>query len=250
MTRGTLQTNINEFYKSMHQEQLPGDSPSATGPWHFRNHQFRKTFAKWVGTGSANSNVALMHHFKHLSIATTDGYIGTDSELYAEIAAYIESSTYNRIHSTLSHVPHIGGLAGAEITNKLNISSAEFMGSEGKEALRYRIDEDLKIAIRAGLTVVDCEFAYCLRRMDNKPKCGGKIARRGPDTCSGCNNFVVTPEHRGWWKQNLENNEDMYQRHINAGASENELLILKDITDKSRTALSKIDKWLETKNGT
>jgi hypothetical protein len=50
-------------------------------PWRFSCHQFRKTFARFVAVGDKTGLLALKQHFKHVSIAMTDRYVGRDLEL-------------------------------------------------------------------------------------------------------------------------------------------------------------------------
>src|SRR5260370_34581826 len=50
-------------------------------PWKFSCHQFRKTFARFVALGDKTGLLALKQHFKHVSVAMTDRYVGRDLEL-------------------------------------------------------------------------------------------------------------------------------------------------------------------------
>jgi integrase len=56
-------------------------------PWKFSTHQFRKTFARFVAMGDKSGLLALKQHFKHVSIAMTDRYVGRDLELLDLVAS-------------------------------------------------------------------------------------------------------------------------------------------------------------------
>lgn len=238
--RGTMARNIREFAAHVGADTWFDAASGKERRWPFASHQFRKTFAKWVGVASDGSLYALKQHFKHVSLAMTDGYVGSDTELYGNVAFFTQKASLNRLRDILDHSGTAAGKAGLEIRDRLRALRTEFQGAEGEEALRYRLHEDLTLAVKAGLTVLDCEFGYCLNRPDNKPRCGGKIARRGPAACVHCNNFAATPHHLGWWKSHLAHNEDMYARHEAAGASELQLAVLEETKSTAKAMVEQL----------
>lgn len=241
MIRGTMQRNIQEFASFAGANNWFDGTSAEARTWRLSPHQFRKTFAKWVGAASDGSLYALKQHFKHLSLAMTDGYVGSDVELYENVAFFTQKASLERLNNILSHWSVVGGKAGEEIRERLRALRVEFQGAEGEEALRYRLHEHLTLAVKAGLTVLDCEYGYCLHRPDNKPRCGGRIARRGPSVCAGCSNFTLAPDHLPWWKTHLERNKEMLAQHIVAGASDTQLLILQEIIATARSIVDQLE---------
>src|SRR3546814_12654076 len=96
MVRGTMQRNIQEFASFAGASNWFDGASGEVRTWRLSPHQFRKTFAKWVGAASDGSLYALKQHFKHLSLAMTDGYVGSDVELYENVAFFTQKASLDR----------------------------------------------------------------------------------------------------------------------------------------------------------
>jgi hypothetical protein len=242
--RGTITRNVREFAAHVGVGAWVNSANGETEVWSLCLHQFRKTFAKWVGAATSGSLYALKQHYKHVQIATTDGYVGTDRELYQTVAFSAQRQSLLRLTQMIDDPEALAGSAGEEIQNSIRNLRLEFQGAEGEEALHYKLHEHLTMAVKAGLIVIDCEYGYCLHRPDNKPRCGNKLARRGITVCSGCRNFCPTRAHLPWWQAHNERNEHMILRHVEAGASDTQLQVLRSMTEFSRKMVRSLQKKL------
>ena len=103
--------------------------------WEFSSHQFRKTFARFVALSGSTAALALMRHFKHVSIQMTERYFPNDPELINEI---IEASE-ELIAETLSRVfgsERLGGMRGREIVSRNQAYRGEKHAAELAELVK------------------------------------------------------------------------------------------------------------------
>jgi hypothetical protein len=97
----------------------------------------------------------------------------------------------------------LGGRAGAEILAK----RPRFRGTRVKQDLkRYA-----RMLVDAGLTLGVCDWGFCVYRQEHSACLGSTSApnpvRREPSTCARCRNFVVGPQHRGYWEAQAQRHQ-------------------------------------------
>lgn len=173
--------------------------------WALTTHQGRKTFARFAGLRDRTSLFALAQHLGHRERAVTDqGYCGSDYRLNEEIDAEIlEQSAAAWEHMLAAE--ELGGRAGAEIVAK----RPRFRGAR----LKQDIKSYARMLVDAGLVLGVCDWGYCVYREDSSACLGNAIgpnpARREPSTCARCENFVVSTNHRPYWREQIQRCEAM-----------------------------------------
>lgn len=169
-------------------------------PWAVTVHQFRKTFARFVGARDRSSLNALSRHYKHTSIAMTDkGYVGNDFEL----AEMIESETERQIVTDVSAVL-APAKRGGKLGNRLN-DAPPFQGRVGTQV---RADFAKFILQESQAGIYAAPYGYCVFQLDTA-LCGGDGSKRGIPTCLKCANFVVTPDQRPYWEAQRDENTEL-----------------------------------------
>jgi len=164
-------------------------------PWRLSTHQGRKTFARFAALRDRSALFALAQHLGHRERGITDwGYSGTDYRLNREIDAGILEQSVSAWEHMLS-TPQLGGRAGAEILAR----RPRFRGARMKDDLkRYA-----RMLVDSGLTLGVCDWGFCVYRQEHSACLGSTTGpnplRREPSTCSGCKNFAVSTQHRGYW---------------------------------------------------
>ena len=179
--------------------------------WHLSPHQFRKTFARFVGRGDRSGLLALAAHFKHVSVAMTSrGYVGTDHELHELIDDEARAETAVALDRLLSS-DALGGLMGERIVGR----NHAFRGRAGEQVrrdyIRFLLEE-------TDLRVRGCDYGWCVFQAETA-KCGGETApnetRRSASVCAGCTNFCADDPHRPFWQDRRGRNEELF--HQSAG---------------------------------
>jgi integrase len=168
-------------------------------PWRLSTHQGRKTFARFTALRDRTSLFALAHHLGHRDRAATDqGYAGNDHALDREIASELLDQSVSAWEHMLS-VPELGGRAGGEILAK----RPQFRGARMKEDLKTYA----RMLVEAGLILGVCDWGLCVYRQEYSA-CRGSAAGpnpvyREPSTCARCKNFVVSTQHRPYWREQV-----------------------------------------------
>jgi hypothetical protein len=161
-------------------------------PWRFSCHQFRKTFARFVALGDKTGLLALKQHFKHVSIAMTDRYVGRDLEL-------LDLVDVERQHGMTQALDELLGadcLAG-KLGEQIVARNHRFRGRVGEEVRR---DYVKMVMEETDLVILPHEYGYCVYRAE-LARCGGMWARVGLSTCVACTNFAVAPPHAPFWER-------------------------------------------------
>jgi integrase len=165
--------------------------------WRFSSHQFRKTFARFVGKQDKTGLHALSQHFKHVSMAMTDSYVGKDFELYELVEESRSDETVQALDSILA-ADCLAGKMGEEILTR----NHKFRGRAGEE---LRKDYIKFILSEADLTIISHEFALCVFQPE-VALCSGDRAKMGRELCVKCPNFVVSELHRPFWEDDKNRN--------------------------------------------
>jgi integrase len=173
-------------------------------PWHFTTHQFRKTFARFVGRRDKTGLHALSQHFKHVSIAMTDYYAGSDFELYELIGDALVDEMRESLDKILG-AESLAGKMGEEILKQ----NHRFRGRAGEELRRDFVDF---IMSETDLLILAHDYALCAVNLDTA-LCGGDMALVGRGTCVRCPNFMVGEQHRPFWTDQEKRNTELLDRH-------------------------------------
>jgi hypothetical protein len=168
--------------------------------WKLSTHQLRKTFARYVGWQDRSSLLALADHFKHISIAMTEGYVLPDDEVLRWIVEYqnLEQVEAVRLIASSRALAGKKGLA-------VHVGKKQFRW-------RGRIDDRnleeviLHLIRKTELTIVMHPYGFCAYDAQTA-KCGGDRACMGCNVCVSCPNFIVTEQHRPFWAELLRRNE-------------------------------------------
>jgi integrase len=161
-------------------------------PWKFSCHQFRKTFARFVALGDKTGLLALKQHFKHVSIAMTDRYIGRDLELLD----LVDTERQQGIQQALDELLGADCLAGT-LGEQIVARNHRFRGRAGQQV---RGDYIRMVLEETDLVILPHEYGYCVYRAEIA-RCGGVWARVGLSTCINCANFAVAPAHVAFWER-------------------------------------------------
>ncbi len=178
----SINERINQFAQAM----------GTTRPWVFSSHQFRKTFARFVALGDKSGLLALKQHFKHISVAMTDRYVGVDFDLVDLIASERQDEMARALDSLLAS-EHLAGRMGTHIAAR----NQRFRGRAGSEVRREYVR---MVLTETDLTIVPHEYGVCVYQ-EETARCGGKLSRVGLSACASCANFAVAPEHTPFWER-------------------------------------------------
>jgi len=162
--------------------------------WVFSPHQFRKTFARFVALAGGANAYAIMRHFKHVSVIMTEGYLRAhDPEMLADIFEASQAIVAERLDSIFG-AERLGGVAGQRISK----NNRPFRGASNAEARRELVELTMK---DPNAHVRPMPYGVCIYE-SSTAKCKGEAANIGLDTCVGCYNFVVDPEHNlQFWQE-------------------------------------------------
>jgi integrase len=168
------------------------DVVNLPGNWHFSTHQFRKTFARFVALSGPSAAVALMRHFKHVSIQMTERYFPNDPELLNEIIEASEELIAERLTSVLG-AEKLGGIRGQEIIARNDRYRGETNASDLAELVKMTMaDTSTQIVLHV--------YGMCFYDRDTA-KCGGDVSEVGISACVRCVNFATGEEHIPFWKE-------------------------------------------------
>ena len=164
--------------------------------WRFAAHQFRKTFARFVTLSAPNAVLALQRHFKHVSIAMTERYLPTDTDLMDEIIEQSFETDIAHLEAILKS-DRLAGIKGEEILRR----NAAFRGDSdaASEARKACIESTIG---DPGFRVIRHVYGDCFYEASSA-RCAGSIVNVGLQTCVGCKNFVVETSHLPFWQEQL-----------------------------------------------
>lgn len=171
--------------------------------WDLSSHQLRRTFACLIGTSDKTNLLALKEHFKHASLAMTDYYVGKNIELLGMINEEKQLEIINGLEIILSS----GNLAG-KMGEKITKSNSSFRGSI--EVRKEYIDSVIN---NSDMIIMPHEYGFCIYQ-EEQAKCRGEVKNIGLNTCTKCANFVVSPKHKTFWLNRVEEYEQ-FKKSIN-----------------------------------
>jgi integrase len=170
--------------------------------YHLHAHMFRRTFARQVVRCDTTNLLALKDHFKHWSLAMTDGYVGIDEELQNFLDDENNLLRLDSFDKTLRS-RQLAGRRGKEIVEMVDKAMAdgrlpqEFRGEAGGHFRKKMIRE----FIDAGQEIYVCGASnYCWFRPDSAD-CT-KTHKPIIEFCNpvGCANSVIErEEHQSYW---------------------------------------------------
>lgn len=195
-SRCVINSRINKFAKFIGVPLFQGSV------WQFSTHQFRKTFARFVGRRDKTSLYALAQHFKHVSIAMTDHYVGTDHDLM-ELIGETQIEEMRAALDVILGAEALAGKAGQEIVAR----NFKFRGRAGNDVRRDMVDYLLN---ETDLTIYMHSYGFCVFRPESA-LCGGNRACIGHSVCINCQNFIVSEEHRPFWENHKNRNLELLQ---------------------------------------
>lgn len=187
---------INSFPLSSMNSQLKDLMTFCEVDWDISTHQLRRTFARLIGITDKTCLVALKEHFKHASLAMTDYYVGNNLELLGLINEEKQQELAQGLESILSS----NKLAG-KLGEKLSKSNLKFRGDI---VLRKNYIDD--ILDNSDLVFMPHEYGFCIYQPE-QAKCRGETKNIGLDTCTKCNNFVVSDKHKVFWLNRVKQYE-------------------------------------------
>lgn len=173
--------------------------------FHIHPHMFRRTFARHVVRCDTTNLMALKEHFKHCSVAMTDGYVGIDLELQDLLDSENDLLSLDSFDKALRS-PNLSGRQGKAIVAMVDSAIAdgrlpvEFRGEAGGH-FRKKMAREL---IEAGQRLYPCGASnFCWFREDSAD-CT-EDAKPVVEICNpvGCANSVIEREEHGEYWQNI-----------------------------------------------
>lgn len=195
------------FYTKGHPQRAIGNSQAAyllsefakattlDHEWYFHPHQFRKTFARFVALSGPNAAVALMRHFKHVSIQMTERYFPDDPELINDLIEASEELMAERLDSVFG-ADRLAGVKGEQIVAR----NSAYRGAAGEDARKSLVEMTM---LDPSVLVIFHVYGVCLYEKD-LAKCGGDGAKVGLESCMECPNSVVELEHLPFWSEQVD----------------------------------------------
>lgn len=171
--------------------------------WNITTHQFRRTFAKLIGTTDKTNLLALQQHFKHASISMTSYYVGEDLELIEMIS----EEKKIEIAIGLNQILASNNLAG-KLGEKIAKTNMKFRGVAGEKLRKDYIDSLIN---NSDLIVVPHEYGFCIYQPE-QARCKGEQKNIGLNTCVKCNNFTVSNKHKVFWLNRIEQYEEFKEQ--------------------------------------
>jgi integrase len=199
--------------------------------WKLTSHQFRKTFAQLIAITDKTSLLALKEHFKHVSLAMTDYYVGTNIDL-------IESINHEKqieIREGFDLILKSHNLAG-KLGEKISQTNIKFRGDieKRKEYINDILDN-------SDLIVVPHEYGFCVYQPE-QAKCKGEEVNIGLNTCSKCNNFIVTSKHKVFWLNKVQEYQNFANNIQELENQKDTLITVNKLIDEATQIIQKIEK--------
>jgi hypothetical protein len=194
-----------------------------TPPVRVTSHQWRKTFAKHVFRTDRRLLPAIALHFKHVSLAMSEKYVGNDIELIEDIDSEASRYTAERLYEWATGGKPAHGPTAKMIMERCSAIGKRLgnYGDDEKRADIQRIVNENGIRIwglrHSGGSFGMCIFrpgvAFC-RSVPIGPMNRPDNASVNPGLCSGCLSFAVDDDHVQFWK-------DRYLRNMKMQADAN-----------------------------
>ncbi len=200
-------------------------------PWKFSSHQFRKTFARFVALGDKSGLLALKQHFKNVSIAMTDRYVGRDLELLD----LVETEKQLQLGQALDELLGADCLAG-KLGEQIVTRNQRFRGRAGEQV---RLEYVKMVLEETDLVILPHEYGYCVYRAE-VARCGGGWARVGLSTCIGCSNFTIGPAHQPFWERRRDDAARLSAELDKLPGRETAVAAIRDMIAEAETVLARI----------
>jgi len=174
-------------------------------PYHLHPHLFRRTFARHVVRCDTTNLMALKEHFKHYSLAMTDGYVGIDEELQQILDLENNLLAFDSFDKALRST-HLSGRRGKQLVGMVDkaitdgVLPPDFRGEAGSHFRKKMIRE----FIEAGQQIYPCGASnFCWFRQDSADCTNGD--KPVVEFCNppGCANAIIDPEEHGAYWQNI-----------------------------------------------
>jgi hypothetical protein len=181
-------------------------------PYHVHAHMFRRTFARHVVRCDTTNLMALKEHFKHCSVAMTDGYVGIDLELQDLLDSENDLLSLDSFDKALRS-PNLSGRQGKAIVAMVDRAIGdgrlppEFRGEAGGH-FRKKMAREF---IEAGQRIYPCGASnFCWFREDSADCTRGD--KPVVEICNpiGCANSVIErEEHMDYWQNIVTEGENL-----------------------------------------
>jgi hypothetical protein len=182
-------------------------------PFHLHPHMFRRTFARHVVRHDTTNLLALKEHFKHISLAMTDYYVGSDLELWTLMVEEEEKLLFESFDKAL-RAEGMAGPGGARLKRKIDEAIVEgrlpreFRGEAGAHLRK----EMIRNLVESGQRVYPCAASnYCWFRPESALCTQGDqplLKRCNPGACT---NSIITLEHKPHWEKVQRDCEDLME---------------------------------------
>jgi len=176
-------------------------------------HMFRRTFARHVVRHDTTNLLALKEHFKHLSLAMTDYYVGNDPELWTLMMEEEEKLLFESFDKTL-RAEHMAGPGGTRLKRNIDEAIAdgrlprEFRGEAGSHLRK----EMIRNLVESGQRVYPCAASnYCWFRPESALCTQGNhplLKRCNPGACT---NSIIALEHKPHWEKVQRDCEELLE---------------------------------------
>ena len=181
-----------------------------------RPHQWRKTFALYMMRLDERMLPAISRHFKHLSLAVTEGaYMPRDPSMIAAA----DSVQMRETHRALYEMRRGDGAKFAKLDRMMDGFTSDLQKLIGDLPLDESYEKVSHALITRDIRIFHSDHGRCLIAANpDRARChdaGGTTswrrlrpneATRTPSLCAGCENFSISAEHSGFWmRRYLEN---------------------------------------------
>lgn len=198
MTDNAMNRRLNQFLQFVELDTS----------WHLTTHQFRKTFARFVARHHAMALLALKRHFKHVSLAMTELYRGTDTQLLELIGEERRAEAEEALEDILGSA-FLGGKMGEQIVKK----NERFRGHAGAIELKSYVRALMN---NGDVPMISTLIGFCFAFPDTA-RCGLDVAKQGFEGCLPCSNFIVSARHLPAWKERLSMMDTFREQMIAGG---------------------------------
>lgn len=182
-----------------------------------RPHQWRKTFALYMMRLDERMIPALANHFKHMSIAVTEGaYMPQEPSM---IAAR-DSVHMMETHRALYEMRRGAGSTFGKLDRAMDGFKDDLRRLIGDLPLEENFEEIESALLTRDLRIYQAEHGRCLIAANpDRARChdaGGTSSwrrlqpnheTRTPGLCAGCDNFSISREHAGFWAERYVENQ-------------------------------------------
>ncbi|WP_162885026.1 hypothetical protein [Pseudomonas syringae] len=157
------------------------------------SHMGRKHLARFVAKRDRSALGELAQQYSHLSADSVDiSYARPDSEFRRMLSEEL-GDEMAKLGSTLLETS-TGDFYATHENNRIQ----KFLGE-------LRQTRDIKLLISSGTVMLPCQWGVCLYLQETSACDGSRskpnIAKRSPEVCAKCTNFLSTPRHLQWWTE-------------------------------------------------